>query len=165
MKKRFAHVCLLVKDIDKAIEDYRAILNVVDPQQVEKQIVYYDDFGVDDERLAFATFPSPSLGCEIQFMVPRTPGTPLYERLQKVGEHVHHICFTSPSVENVVEDLQNNGVDIVDQGIVTDPQIPFQRWTFVHPKHSHGVLVELANNYDSVNGNWEQPAANAVTAM
>src|SRR6478752_6133758 len=73
MKKRFAHVCLLVKDIDKAIEDYRAILNVVDPQQVEKQIVYYDDFGVDDERLAFATFPSPSLGCEIQFMEPRTP--------------------------------------------------------------------------------------------
>jgi len=162
MEKRFAHVCLLVHDIQKAIEDYSGILSVVDPEQLEKQIVYYDDFGVGDERLAFATFPSPSLGCEIQFMQPRTPGTPLYERLQSVGEHVHHICFTSPEVEDVVADLHAKGIETVAQGVVTDPQIPFQRWTFVHPKHSHGVLVELANHYDSVDGTWQQPAEQAA---
>lgn len=158
-EKRFAHVCLLVNDIHQAIEDYSKILGVVDPQEVEEQIVYYDDFGVGDERLAFATFPSPSQGCEIQFMQPKTPGTPLYERLQKVGEHVHHVCFTSPSVEDVVADLETAGVSCVPQGVVHDPQIPFQRWTFVHPKHSHGVLVELANTYASVGGQWEAPAA------
>jgi methylmalonyl-CoA/ethylmalonyl-CoA epimerase len=153
--KRFAHVCLLVHDIQQAIADYTKILGVVDPQELEKQIVYYEDFGVDDERLAFATFPSPSEGCEIQFMQPKTPGTPLYERLQAVGEHVHHICFTSPKVQDIVSDLEQAGIDCVPNGIVHDSQIPFQNWTFVHPKHSHGVLVELANNYDSVDGNWE----------
>jgi methylmalonyl-CoA/ethylmalonyl-CoA epimerase len=153
MERRFAHVCLIVEDIDKAIEHYRSILGVVDPQQIEKQIVYYDDFGVGDERLAFATFPSA--GCEIQFMEPRTPGTPLYERLKKHGEHVHHICFTSPDVEQVVEQLDDNGIDIVPGGVVNDPSVPWQYWTFVHPKYSHGVLIELANDYESVDGKWE----------
>jgi methylmalonyl-CoA/ethylmalonyl-CoA epimerase len=154
MERRFAHVCLLVSDIEKAIENYRSILGVVDPQQVEQQIVYYEDFGVGEERLAFATFPSAG-GCEIQFMEPKTPGTPLYERLQSRGEHVHHICFTSPEVEQVVGQLEENGIDVVPQGVVKDPNMDWQRWTFIHPKYSHGVLIELANEYKSVGGQWE----------
>ncbi|WP_249010635.1 VOC family protein [Conexibacter sp. DBS9H8] len=152
MERRFAHVCLLVHDIKQAIEDYRAILGVVDPQQLEDELVYYEDFGMGNERLAFATFPSD--GCEIQFMQPKTPGTPLWERLQSRGEHVHHICFTSPNVDNIVEQLKQAEVDIVPQGISHDPDMPFQRWTFVHPERSHGVLVELANDYASVDGRW-----------
>ena len=156
--KHFAHVCLLVRDIHKAIEDYSKILGVVDPQQVEKQIVYYEDFGVGEERLAFATFPSAGGGCEVQFMEPKTPGTPLYRRLEKLGEHVHHICFTSSDVTQVIENLNQEGVGIVDEGISHDPSIPGQYWSFVDPSMTHGVLVELANNYNSVGGKWEIPA-------
>lgn len=152
--KRFAHVCLLVRDIHKAIDDYRRILSVVDPQQTEQQIVYYEDFGVGEERLSFATFPSSAGGCEIQFMEPKTPGTPLYRRLEKLGEHVHHVCFTAPDVHQVVEDLKEQSIDIVEEGISHDPQIPWQYWSFVDPKLTHGVLVELANHYDSVEGKW-----------
>jgi methylmalonyl-CoA/ethylmalonyl-CoA epimerase len=161
MDNRFAHVCLIVHDIEKSIEDYRSILAAVDPKQLEEPIVYYADFGVGEERLAFATFPST--GCEIQLMQPKTPGTPLYERLQKRGEHVHHICFTATRVEDLVAKLAHEGVGIVPQGVVTDPQLEFQRWTFVDPKRSHGVLIELANHYKSVDSRWEQ-ADDAVEA-
>jgi len=150
--KRFAHVCLCVKDIEQARDHYRQILSVVDPKQVQETEVYYEDFGVEEERLAFVTFVSSD--CEIQLMEPKTPGTPLYERLQRKGEHVHHICFTSPRVEDVVDGLAAAGVGIVPQGIVGDPAVPFQKWTFVDPKLSHGVLIELANNYRSVDGKW-----------
>jgi methylmalonyl-CoA/ethylmalonyl-CoA epimerase len=150
--KRFAHVCLIVNDIEAAIEHYRDILSVVDPEQVEQQIVYYEDFGEGGERLAFATFPSE--GCEIQLMQPKTPGTPLYERLQRKGEHVHHVCFTSEKVEDVVAELKDREIGIVPQGISNDPQLPWQRWTFVDPAASHGVLIELANTYGSEGGEW-----------
>jgi hypothetical protein len=63
MQKRFAPVCLLVHDIDNAIEDYRNILSVVDPQQVEKQIVCYDDLCGGDERLL--AYPADEIWSEM----------------------------------------------------------------------------------------------------
>ncbi len=153
METRFAHVCLIVHDIEKAIEDYRHILSAVDPQQLAEPLVFYDDFGVGEERLAFATFPSA--GCEIQLMQPKAPGTTLWKRLEERGEHVHHICFTATPVEDLVAKLDDEGVGIVSNGISNDPQLDWQRWTFVDPKRSHGVLIELANQYKSVDSKWE----------
>lgn len=151
---RFAHVCLAVTDIHQAMEDYREILSVVGPQLLIEPTVYYEDFGVGDERLSFATFPDPQGGVEIQFLMPKTPGTPLYERVKKHGEHVHHLCFTAPRVRTMVEELQHLGIGIVPQGFSHDPQMPWQEWTFIHPKKTHGVLIELANHYESVDTKW-----------
>lgn len=151
---RFAHVCLMVKDIQVAIQDYRDILGVLAPELLEEELVYYDDFGMGDERLAFATFPSPANGVEIQLMQPKTPGTPLYERLQRRGELVHHLCFTSKRIRSEVEVLEHLGIGMVPQGFSMDPQMPWQEWTFIHPSKSHGVLIELANHYRSVDGTW-----------
>ena len=152
---RFAHVCLAVKDINEAMDDYREILSVVSPQHLMEPTVYYDDIGVDDERLSFATFPDPAGGCEIQFLQPKTPGTPLYERVEKHGEHVHHLCFTAPQVRDLVAELQHLGIGIVPQGFSMDSQMPWQEWTFVDPKKTHGVLIELANHYKSVDTKWQ----------
>lgn len=154
--EKFAHVCLLVRDIRQAIDDYRRILAVVDPQQLTEPTVFYEDFGVGDERLSFATFVSP--GCEIQLMQPLTPGTPLYRRMERLGEHVHHICFTSEDVRDVARRLVESEVGIVEEGISRDPNLPWQEWTFVNPALSHGVLIEIAYTYRSVGGRWE-PAA------
>lgn len=151
---RFAHVCLAVNDIEVAMNDYRDILSVVSPQHLVMPTVYYDDFGMSEERLSFATFPDPAGGCEIQFLQPRTPGTPLFERVREHGEHVHHLCFTAPQVRDMVGQLEHLGIGIVPQGYSTDPQMPWQEWTFADPKRTHGVLVELANHYDSVDTKW-----------
>jgi methylmalonyl-CoA/ethylmalonyl-CoA epimerase len=150
--RKFAHVCLLVRDIHVAMEHYGRILAVVDPQQLVEPTVFYDDFGMGEERLAFATFVSES--CEIQLMQPKTPGTALYRRLETLGEHVHHVCFTSEDVHDTVAELEAAGVGVVEEGISHDPQMPWQHWTFVDPALSHGVLIELANNYRSVDGKW-----------
>ena len=98
----FAHVCLLVNDLDKAIEDWTKILGVLDPGQLKEQIVKYDQFsGGADAGMKWATFVSHH-GAEIQFIQP-SPGTPLGRRLEKHGEHVHHIN----------ENKQDNRPDIV----------------------------------------------------
>src|SRR3546814_1549914 len=46
----FAHVCMLVKDLDKAIEDWTKILGVLDPASLEKRIVKYDEFSSGEDQ-------------------------------------------------------------------------------------------------------------------
>src|ERR1700712_5399171 len=106
----FAHVCLLVKDLDQAVEDWTKILAALDPGQVEEQIVRYDDFeSGDDVGMRWATFVSAH-GAEIQLLQP-APGSPLGRRLEKHGEGVHHLCFTTDDPAAVTRRLAEQGLN------------------------------------------------------
>ena len=157
----FAHVCLLVNDLDQAIDDWTKILRALDPGQLEKRIVRYDDFEGGDDQMRWATFVSDH-GAEIQLMQP-APDTPLGRRLEKRGEHVHHICFTAPDLPDAVNRLEQNGIKLTSTELQNDPKVPWQYWTFISPESSHGTLVELAYPYRPVDGVWE-PGEGAPTA-
>lgn len=149
-----AHVCFLVKDLDRAIEDWRKILGVLDPGQLEEPIVRYDRFEAGGDEMAWATFVNPH-GCEIQLLCPLNDG-PLGQRLAKHGEGVHHIAFTTPDLPEAVEELDAAGVSLTSKELSQDPILPWQHWTFVSPKSSHGLLVEVAYPYKPVDGQWEK---------
>lgn len=148
----FAHVCLLVRDLDKAIEDWTKILAVLDPGQLEKKLVRYDGFEGGGDRMRWATFVSDH-GAEIQLIEP-APGTPLGRRLEKHGEHVHHIGLTTPDVEGSLRKLSEQGVKTVGQ-LSSDPNMPWQKWGWVSAESAHGVLIEVAKPYESHDdGQW-----------
>ncbi|MHB1539158.1 MAG: VOC family protein [Solirubrobacteraceae bacterium] len=147
-----AHICLLVEDLDKAVEDWRRILGILDPQQLQEQVVRYEDFSGGEDTMRWATFVSHG-GAEIQLMEPG-PDTPLGRRLAKHGEHVHHICFTTSDVESKMQELRDAGTDASEE-IFEDPSMPWQRWSWVGPKSAHGTLVEVARPYRAVAGRWE----------
>jgi methylmalonyl-CoA/ethylmalonyl-CoA epimerase len=149
-----AHVCFLVKDLDQAIEDWSKILGVLDPAQLEEKIVRYDRFEAGGDEMAWATFVNPD-GCEIQLLCPLNDG-PLGQRLAKHGEGVHHIAFTHPELPKAVAALDEAGVQLTSTELSQDPLLPWQHWTFVSPKSSHGLLVEVAYPYKPVDGTWEQ---------
>jgi methylmalonyl-CoA/ethylmalonyl-CoA epimerase len=149
-----AHVCFLVKDLDQAIEDWSKILGVLDPAQLEEKIVRYDRFEAGGDEMAWATFVNPN-GCEIQLLSPLNDG-PLGQRLAKHGEGVHHIAFTHPELPKAVEALDEAGVQLTSTELSQDPLLPWQHWTFVSPKSSHGLLVEVAYPYKPVDGTWEK---------
>jgi methylmalonyl-CoA/ethylmalonyl-CoA epimerase len=148
----FAHVCLLVHDLDRAIDDWTKILRVLDPGQLEERIVRYEDFEGGEDRMAWATFVS-SGGTEIQFMAPG-PETPLGRRLAKHGEGVHHLCFTTDDPEGAAARLAAEGIETGGE-VFEDPRMPWQRWTWVLPGSAHGTLVEVARPYEAVDGTWE----------
>lgn len=151
----FAHVCMLVRDLDVAVEDWTRILEVLDPGQLERQLVRYDGFGSgDDTGLRWATFVSEH-GCEIQLIEP-APGTPLGSRLEKMGEHVHHLCFTVDDVPDAMSRLSDAGVQVLGDGRThRDPDMDWQEWSWVGPRTAHGVLIEVARPYRSDNdGRW-----------
>ena len=151
----FAHVCLLVHDLDKAVEDYSKILGVLDPGQLAKKLVRYDDFaGGADTGMKWATFVSDH-GAEMQFIQPG-PGTPLYDRLQQKGEHVHHLCFTTNDVPGAMSRLAEQNLQVLNNGeTYKDPEMTWQEWSWIGPKSAHGVLIEVAQPYESRDdGKW-----------
>ena len=151
----FAHVCILVKDLDKSIADWTKILGIFDPASLEKPIVKYDEFSSgDDKGMKWATFVNEN-STEIQFIQP-APGTPLGDRLEKVGEHVHHLCFTTDDVPGAMARAQAEGLQVFENGkTYNDKDMPWQTWSWIGPKSAHGVLIEVAAPYESHDdGKW-----------
>ena len=147
-----AHICLLVKDLDKAIEDWTKLLEILDPAQLEERIVRYDAFEGGEDKMRWATFVNAG-GAEIQLMEP-DPDSPLGRRLAKHGEGVHHICFTVDNPEETSQRLA--AAEISTSGEVSsDPTMPWQRWTWVLKDSAHGTLVEVARPYVAVEGKWD----------
>jgi methylmalonyl-CoA/ethylmalonyl-CoA epimerase len=152
-----AHISFLVHDLDQAIDDWTKILSVLDPGQLARPIVRYDEFDGGGDRMRWCTFVSDH-GVEIQLMEP-APDSKLGERLAKKGEHVHHICLTTPTLEQSLDALAEKGIEITGQ-ISQDPNMPWQRWGWVSAKSAHGVLLEIAAPYETHDdGNWHPAIA------
>ena len=151
-----AHICMLVDDLDAAVDKWTKILTVLDPGQLERKLVRYEDFDGGGDRVRWATFVSDH-GAEIQLMEP-DPESHLGRRLAKYGEHVHHVCFTTDDVDDTARRLRESGIEMTD-GINENPNMDWQRWTWILPPSAAGVLVEIARPYKDVDGLWESAAA------
>lgn len=151
-----AHICMLVEDLDEAVDKWTKILAVLDPGQLERKLVRYEDFDGGGDQVRWATFVSDH-GAEIQLMEP-DPESHLGKRLAKHGEHVHHVCFTTDDVDDAARRLKQSGIEMTD-GINEDPNMDWQRWTWVLPASTGGVMVEVARPYKDVDGLWESAAA------
>jgi methylmalonyl-CoA/ethylmalonyl-CoA epimerase len=81
-----------------------------------------------------------------------------------MGEHVHHLCFTTPDVPGALASLSSEGIEIASGGkTFNDPDMPWQRWGWVSAKSAHGVMLEVASPYESHHdGKW-YPAAAKLT--
>jgi methylmalonyl-CoA/ethylmalonyl-CoA epimerase len=141
-----------VRDLDRAVDDWTKILGIVDPIQLAERLVRYEDFEGGDDQMRWATFVSHH-GAEIQLMEP-AGDSPLGRRLVKHGEGVHHICFTAEDPEDASRRLAAEGLTVADT-VSQDPDMPWQRWTWVMPDSAHGTLVEVARPYRAVDGQWE----------
>ena len=64
--------------------------------------------------------------------------------LAKHGEHVHHVCFTSPDLPGAVARLDEKGIELTSTESRNDPGLPWQHGRFTTKASSHGALVELA---------------------
>jgi methylmalonyl-CoA/ethylmalonyl-CoA epimerase len=148
----FAHVCILVRDLEQAVENWTKILETFDPDQLKEPVVY-QHWESGDDVMDVATFVNPN-GCEIQLMQPLSEDGPVGRRLAKYGEGVHHLCFVHKDLPEKVAELAGKGIQLTGTGLASDDEMPWQKWTFVSPQSSGGVFVELAYPYAPVDGAW-----------
>lgn len=146
---KFDHVAFLVRNLKETVADYQQLLSVLDPEQA-KQVVW-DQGEEQGYQLRWATFVNPN-GTSLQFFESDNPND--QRLLEKHGERVHHIAFTSDDIENTVEALDKAGVPLTSKQLTNPSKIPWLKWTFVPPRKAHGVLIEVAQRYRVENGRW-----------
>lgn len=142
MAKSLDHVCILVKDIDKAIEHYKNIISACVPEIANQKVEKYEAFAGGD-RYYSALFVAHGEGCNIQLMQPLNPESALYKRLEKHGEHIHHLGFTSTQLEKTLKSLKKKGVTLRSDELIFNVNNPALRWNWIMPQYAHGALIEV----------------------
>jgi methylmalonyl-CoA/ethylmalonyl-CoA epimerase len=154
MAKTVAHLCILVADIDRAIEQYRRIFSAICPELLERDVVKQERWA-GDEKYVTAFFEAPGDACDIQLLAPPDEESPLYRRLQKVGEGLHHIAFATYHLEDTYEQLKKDGIAVNDRLIPEHPEGD-DRTDVSHfwilPRSADGVLIEMIDHYRVADG-------------
>jgi methylmalonyl-CoA/ethylmalonyl-CoA epimerase len=126
--KKIDHLAIVVHNIEEALQVYEGALGLelTDVEEVPEQAV----------RIAFL----PVGESEIELVEPLSTGSGVAKFLEKRGEGLHHVCFEVEDIEAALQDLADKGIRPINQ---QPRQGAHGRVAFLHPKSTHGVLIEL----------------------
>ncbi len=77
----------------------------------------------------------------VELLEPIDHTSPVHRFIQKKGEGLHHLCFKVPDIRAALKRLAEEGFQLVNN----EPKVGAggHLIAFVHPKSTHGVLMEL----------------------
>ena len=126
--KRLAHIGLAVNEIDEVSKVYTDFLGL--------NLDHQEDVG-NDLRTGFIPVGETNL----ELVMSRAEGSAIEKFIAKKGEGIQHMAFEVDDVFAACEELKSKGVPLTSD----------QPWDgahgakvlFLHPKATHGVLIEL----------------------
>jgi methylmalonyl-CoA/ethylmalonyl-CoA epimerase len=124
---RVAHVGIAVTRIADALPFYRDVLGL-EPGAPETSD------GASIVSLAFGDV-------HIELLEPRDPEGPIARFLAKRGPGIHHICYRVPDLDAALARCRAAGYRLVDD--TPRRGVGGRRIAFLHPKATHGILLEL----------------------
>jgi methylmalonyl-CoA/ethylmalonyl-CoA epimerase len=77
----------------------------------------------------------------LELLEPLGDASTIGKFLERKGEGIHHVCFEVDDIEASLEDFSAQGARLIDEK--PRPGAGGHLVAFVHPKSTHGVLVEL----------------------
>lgn len=122
------HIAIAVKDLDGALAFYRDALGI--------DVSERRDVPTEGVEIAFL----PVGDSELELLQPLDPANSIGRFLEKRGEGIHHICVLVEDIEAAVTRMQDEGARMATE-VRSHPN--GTRYAFVHPKSTHGVLMEL----------------------
>ena len=128
MITKINHIAIVVQDLDLALAAYHHTLGlpIGDRRVMEEQAV----------EIAFL----PAGDSQIELIRPISDDSGVAKYLAKRGEGLHHICLEVEDVDAALAEMQARGAQLINQAPV---QAAEGRAFFLHPKGTHGVLIEL----------------------
>jgi methylmalonyl-CoA/ethylmalonyl-CoA epimerase len=126
--KRIHHIALVVRNLDEALVFYRDKLGLPlhKVETVEEQGV----------RAALLNLENT----EIELLEPLSAESGVGRFLERRGEGLHHVCFTTPDIRAEMAALREREIELLD----TEPRYGLAGLIcFMHPRAHAGVLVEL----------------------
>ncbi len=127
--KRIDHVGIAVSDLTAAKRLYEDLLGL---KLTREEVVA--DQGV-------RTFFYPIAGVKLELLESTTPDGPIARHLEKRGPGMQHLAVEVEDIEAAIAELKGKGVRMLDE--TPRKGVEDTRIAFVHPKDTHGVLLEL----------------------
>ena len=120
----FDHLVVRVGDLDEGIATYRDTLGLTLDRTDESEAL-----GI---KQAFFNLPG---GGFIEVVAPTSPQSAVGQALDKRGEGIHTVAFAVDDLDATCAAMKASGARLIGEG---GAQV------FVHPKSTHGVLLQLS---------------------
>ncbi|HMQ10826.1 MAG TPA: methylmalonyl-CoA epimerase [Oligoflexia bacterium] len=132
MIKKINHIGIAVKSIDESMVFYKDILN----------LTYLGQETVETEGVKVAFF---SIGeSKIELLEALNDDSTIAKFIKKRGEGIHHIAFDCKKIDDFTAKQKDYCIEPVLRSGAHNCWV-----SFIHPKHSNGVLIELTQKKDS----------------
>ncbi len=126
MIEKVDHVGIAVKNLDESLKLYRDVLEM----DIEVETT-------PRNKLAFVQ----AGGTELELLEDLKSDGPIAKYIEKRGEGIHHICFKVDNITEALQRLKQQGIELIDAQ--PRPGSRNSQVAFIHPKGTHGVLIEL----------------------
>jgi len=145
LPSQVVQIGFIVRDIEASAKTYCRIFGVEMPQIIET-----DGYAVSHAtyrgkpthaRAKLAFFDMGQLSIEL--IQPISEPSTWKEHLDTSGESVHHIAFRIKDTDQVVQELNEVGIPVVQQGDYTGG-----RYTYLDGTAQLGVALELLENFN-----------------
>lgn len=126
---RIDHVGIAIADLAAAKRVYEDILGLT---LTREEVV---------EEQGVRTHFYPVAGVKLELLESITPDGPIARFLEKRGAGLQHLAVEVDDIEAAIAELKGKGVRMLDE--TPRRGVENSRIAFVHPKDTHGVLLEL----------------------
>lgn len=126
------HIGIAVDDLEAAIETYESLLNA---ECYKREVV-------EDQQVETAFFRAGE--SKVELLGATDPDSVIAKYLAREGEGMHHMAFEVEDIEAQMERLREKGFTVLSDKPSRGADNKLV--AFVHPKDSHGVLVELCQS-------------------
>ena len=126
------HLGIAVKSLEEAIPYYEEMLG----------LKCYSIEEVKDQKVKTAFFKIGQT--KLELLESTDPEGTIAKFIEKRGEGVHNVAFSTPSVQTCLTELEGKGVRLIDKA----PRKGAEglNIAFLHPKSTHGVLTEICED-------------------
>jgi methylmalonyl-CoA/ethylmalonyl-CoA epimerase len=122
------HVGIAVYSIEDALRTYQQL-----------GFALHEVVAIEEQKVRVAVLPAAD--SRIELLEPMAPDSPIQKFLEKRGEGVHHLCFQVENIQQKVEELRSASMQLISMSSETG--LAGRKIAFLHPKSTHGVLIEL----------------------
>lgn len=126
------HIAIAVKSMTDALATFKALYGL-EPDRVEE---------VASDKITEAMLPIGDT--HLQLLEPTDASSTVAKYLENRGEGLHHVAIRVDDIEAALAHLKQSGARLIDES----PRIGGggHRVAFVHPKTTHGILIELVQH-------------------